>query len=139
MTDISQKELRLNFMAIASAFRLLSELTVAVNLYLEYIKNVFISVSLQILTVFSNVMFVVVYHPHDFFAVCYGIQNVNDRKNLKKSSKNHHQLKVVTKKKRNLTVFIFLSFLGYLEMRHITDRYLLLLYMCIIRTYDSLG
>ena len=30
-------------------------------------------------------------------------------------------------KERNLAVFIFLSFLGLCEIRHITDRYLLLL------------
>ena len=44
----------------------------------------------------------------------------------------------ILNKKRNLTVFIFLSFLGVWETRHIIDRYLLLLYMCAIRTNFSL-
>ena len=49
------------------------------------------------------------------------LQNISDKVNI-------------LNKKRNLTVFIFLPFLGIWEVRHIIDSYLLLLYMCIIRT-----
>ena len=42
------------------------------------------------------------------------------------------------RKKRNWTLFIFLSFLWFWEIRYIINRYSLLLYMCIIRTYFPL-
>ena len=86
--------------------------------FLRYLKKIYF---------LPNIHWVLTYGSLLSSIACRNLSNINWKVTIN-----------ILNKKRNLTDFIFLSFLGIWQVRHIIHRYLLLLYMCIIRTYFPL-